>query len=586
MAEIKPTYVSFHSEKVESQEGMVFFPHGYLMRITLFCLAILVTLSVLAPSVIGENGDECDQITTWSDSDANLGGSYTTPVRFGFKNNPDKYIDYFYGADHDHTGFLASYSIPGWGDIELEIRFASFENHAVALSEFDDWADEHCIERNNYFGITKREGASCYKESWQHDPKTGEIIGCSTLWITEVYKGCVITIIDSGLAGEYIPDANGCDNVKTIHYDVLNKVKELIDEKCESTSIIIYPHEQYIDKGAVFLKYLPNTRVLLRLSKGHAIEFENYTEDIFTTEVTTDEGGEARARVIYTYESIEDMLELSPVTMSAFIETKEADHKIAEYKIDAAENWKRLLSEFKNPDKCPGARANPCTEWFRVITCDYEGLNGPANNYYEFISRFEYRPFYTYKGQSDFVCGAYQERILSWFYNKRFNENKVIASQVNGIECLPYNVANGLHKFVGIFPAGISAQHKLEPGEDQMWFLDPWRAQKPRILTVSDELVSIKTKVLAAGGFTIIFPAGGAILWVAGGAWLYVSDRYEGFWDYLTRLLTTVWGTVRFDSDYKPLIDIPSENDRFAMEQVKQVTGIKQNFDDPEYPKR
>ncbi|MBW2075866.1 MAG: hypothetical protein JRI58_14190, partial [Deltaproteobacteria bacterium] len=88
------------------------------------------------------------------------------------------------------------------------------------------------------FGKTKRENGSCYVESWQRDRDTGEIIGCNTLWITEVYRGSVVTVLDSGLAGEYIPDENGCSNVKTIHYDVLNKVKELIDRKCCGTHIL------------------------------------------------------------------------------------------------------------------------------------------------------------------------------------------------------------------------------------------------------------------------------------------------------------------------------------------------------------
>jgi len=352
----------------------------------------------------------------------------------------------------------------------------------------------------------------------------------------------------------------------------------------ELGSLLVYPHMDYIDKGEVLLMYLPNTKVMLSISKGHAIEFENYTEDIFTTEVTTDEGGEARATIIYTYESIEDMLELSPATISALIEKEETDQKIAEYKIDVSNNWNRLLSEYKNPEKCPGARANPCKEWFKVVTGDREYLNGLANNYYELISRYEHRPFYTYKGQSDFVCGAYQDRLLSWFYHKRFNINRQIASQVNGIEGLPYNVANGLHKFVGIFPAGISAQNKLEPSEDCVWFLDPWPAQKPKILTVSDEVFSAKATVIAAGGFTIFSPAAGALLWAAGGAYLYYTDQYEGPWDYLKRIFTTVWGTVRFDSDYKFTIDIPSESNRFDIEQVEQIAKIKQNFDDPECP--
>ena len=205
---------------------------------TMILLVLMSVFIIAHPAFPDSDEDDCGHITTWSESDTNLGGSYTAPVRFGFKNNPDKYIDYFAGADHDHTGFLAAYSIPGWVDIDLEVRIASFESNAVALSEFDDWAYEHCNERNNYFGITKREGTSCYVESWQRDPKTGEIIGCSTLWITEVYRGCVITIIDSGLAGEYISDANGCDNVKTIHYDVLNKVKDLIDRKCGGTHVL------------------------------------------------------------------------------------------------------------------------------------------------------------------------------------------------------------------------------------------------------------------------------------------------------------------------------------------------------------
>ena len=199
----------------------------------------------------------------------------------------------------------------------------------------------------------------------------------------------------------------------------------------------------YIDKGEVLLKYLPNTKVLLSISKRRAIEFENYTGDIFTTEITTDDAGEARSTIIYSYESIEDLLILSPVTVTAFVKLKGVDQKIAEYVINAKNNWQNLLREFMDPKKCPGARANPCTDWFKHVTGDNESLNGPANNLYEFISRDYEMPFYTYKGQSDFVCGLYQERILAWFYNIRFNANKLTASKVNGIECLPYNIVEG-----------------------------------------------------------------------------------------------------------------------------------------------
>ncbi|MBW2075864.1 MAG: hypothetical protein JRI58_14180, partial [Deltaproteobacteria bacterium] len=154
----------------------------HFMIITL--LALLSLCIILPPAIADSSEDDCGYITTWSEDDANLGGSYTTPTRFVCDNEPDRHVMYFGDADHDHTGLLAAYDIPGWGEIDLEVRIASFESHAVALTEFDNWADEHCLERDNYFGKTKRENGSCYVESWQRDRDTGEIIGCNTLWIT------------------------------------------------------------------------------------------------------------------------------------------------------------------------------------------------------------------------------------------------------------------------------------------------------------------------------------------------------------------------------------------------------------------
>ena len=143
-----------------------------------------------------------------------------------------------------------------------------------------------------------------------------------------------------------------------------------------------------------------------------------------------------------------------------------------------------------------------------------------------------------------------------------------------------------IHKFVGILPAGISAQNKLEPREECALFLDPWRAQKPRILTLSEEEGSIVTALGVSGGFlkfAISSPYGACILWGVGTACLYYRG-VEGLDDYIKKLFSAVMGYVRFDYDHRDIIDIPSENNQFAMPHVMELLRVKQNIDDPQCP--
>jgi hypothetical protein len=548
------------------------------------------------PAFPDSDEDDCGYITTWSESDTNLGGSYTTPVRFGFDNNPGKYATYFASANHDHTGFLAAYSISGWGDIDLEVRIASFESDAVALSEFNDWADQHCIARDNYFGITKKEGASCYVESWQRDPKTGEIIGCNTLWITEVYRGCVITVIDSGLAGLYIPDANGCDNVKLIHYDVLNKAKELIDEKCESASIIIYPHEEYIDKGEILLKYVPDTEVYLNISEGARLEFDDPGSDGYSATVITDGKGEARIRVKYTFLKLEDMQDHPEIRVDAYIRDQQDEIKrIATYEYNVSENFDQLLEEFEDPELCPGARSNPCDLWFQKVVRNVGALKGDATWLFAMISKVHHFPFYTYKGQSDFLSGPYQARLMSWFYNKRFHKNKKIAARVNGIECLPYDYASFFpHNTVGIFPAGIRQADKHVPAGLTTWFLDPFWEQKPQVLSPSDEQGYISWKkvpgtianIIEVGKTTIITFSLKAFVVVLNGIFgtdvgLDLGTNVKNLF---IRITSSAAGGLLFDSDYESLIDIVAGSDHFDASEVTEIMKTNQIIPDPECP--
>jgi len=386
-------------------------------------------------------------------------------------------------------------------------------------------------------------------------------------------KGCVLA---ENVAALSINSNDSCDCV------------------CPVTDLMVYPSEKYIDKGEVLLKFAPNTKVFLEIPKGsNGIEFDDSNVDNLTTYVTTDSKGEGRTTVKYTFNALQDMLNSATTRIIAYYNCYGGAYgtKIAEYNYNVYDNWYKLISDYKDPKKCPGARANPCTLWFQNVTGDSgpaQLLNGIANNVFALIGDFKHIPFYTYKGQELFACGHYQARIMSWYFRKKLNKDKNIAAEVNGIECFPYTMG-GMHKFVGIFPAGISDDYKkvaavwLSHTDPTHLFLDPWILQHgPEVLTDEEMIYRMRDiPGLLAIGTSLINPAIGitAALGRVGIAVFNTVPEAKGPSDYIQAIIDVPAGTIRFDPSYHS-IDI----DKGIFVNTASITGQPQDFKDPDCP--
>ena len=376
---------------------------------------------------------------------------------------------------------------------------------------------------------------------------------------------------------------------------IADSVSETIQGDQGSAKLVVYPSEQYIDKGEVFLHYWPNVKVFLEIPKGSSgIEFLHSAINSTQTWITTDATGEGKATVKYTFQSIEDMRNSATPRILAYFNDQGGYYGtlIAECIINVAFNWEKLIADYKNAQRCPGARGNPCTVWFQEVTSDWgptQLLNGVANNLFAEIGRIKPIPSYTYPGQELFTCGEYQDRIMSWFFQKRNHANKTIAAQVNGIECFPYTMG-GVHKFVGIFPAGISNEYKKVAAcgwarENPMHlFLDPWFLQHgPEVLTDSEMILRMRDiPVLLGIGVGLISPTIGigVALGRVGLSVCQTSPHANGAYDYLQAIADIPAGTIRFDLDYRNTIDI----DKGIFINVQLITNQPHDFQDPECP--
>jgi hypothetical protein len=142
---------------------------------------------------------------------------------------------------------------------------------------------------------------------------------------------------------------------------------------------------------------------------------------------------------------------------------------------------------------------------------------------------------------------------------------------------------SGVHKFVGIFPAGISKEKKEVP--ETGWqsddpthnFVDPWFKQHgPEILFGGTLMMRLRDipLLLGTGAATvgIIGKFGGAL--IAGARGIFsVSQKYpdlEGFNDYWNAIWDIPRATIRFDSAYRNSIGLDNgviNNPEFIMNQ-------------------
>ncbi len=382
-----------------------------------------------------------------------------------------------------------------------------------------------------------------------------------------------------------------------------NNTADICNCSCPESELFIYPDEKYIDRGVIYVKSVPNRNILLDIPEASSIiEFIEYTEDRITTVVQTNAAGEVEVPIKYvisnqTLSGKEDIFELidnlGSVHVKGYYQTKsDAGSHIYDgkswqlfndYFFNIKDNWLNVVTEYKDPQKCPGAKANPCYSSSLVT-------DGIMTN---FISSVLRQDFY-----DNFSCSKYQERLLSWFYNKRFNTDKRARSKVNGIEMLPYSSIGGVHRFVGIFPAGIKPEFKKTADNRTVLFLDPWWLQSgPETMTVKAEKF-LSTGLPAALGLTLAVEYGGAVAIKAGvkfttgvlrivaiegvtlSGFVYVSNPDMNLSEALHQVKNAATANIEFDVNIykKDLIDLDVPNPIFYKEKVSELRHIKQSF--------
>lgn len=234
--------------------------------------------------------------------------------------------------------------------------------------------------------------------------------------------------------------------------------------------------------------------------KSDVIEFFNPTVDKRTTIIETDDDGKAEVSIKYTipmgpselYSSFNDidilLDNINDLEVIGYYQTisdagpkkfnGESWQQFQSYNYSIKANMQNLINEYKDPLLCPGALPNPCFD----IPLFTDGLLNNAIALTEISGK--YAGLNVVQAYENFACAAYQERLLTWFYKKRFHIDKKIAATVNGVEMLPYSIIGGVHRFVGIFPAGLESRFQTSADSCCTKTLDPWWFQDgPMVIT-------------------------------------------------------------------------------------------------------
>lgn len=388
---------------------------------------------------------------------------------------------------------------------------------------------------------------------------------------------------------------------------------------CSEHDIFVYPDETYLDRGKIVIQSVANRKILIEIPiKSDIIEFINPTVDKRNTIVETNNEGKAEASIKYNipmglsesyadYSDIDVLLDnINDLEVIGYYQTiSDAGPKkfsgkswqlFQSYEYSIKANMQNLINEYNDPNACPGALPNPCFE----IPLFTDGLLNNALALTELTGKSA--GLNVVQAYENFACASYQERLLSWFYKKRFHNDKKIAARVNGIEMLPYSIIGGVHRFVGIFPAGLKSRFQTSADSCCTKTLDPWWFQDgPRVITPANQktfsvllaaTVVAPLTIEAAGSIAlsegialknaflrVLFTAG-ATGGIGGATW--VSSTSLTWEEAIKKIGDAASLDIVFDSESSHLIDLSAENPVYDKETVNLILNKpeKVNFPD------
>ncbi|TWT78939.1 Leucine Rich repeats (2 copies) [Planctomycetes bacterium CA13] len=371
--------------------------------------------------------------------------------------------------------------------------------------------------------------------------------------------------------------------------------------------IQILPSKTKFGYGQVRILAFPKQEIRLLIPKGcYNIEFSP-SDNPRKIELTCDEHGKATATIRYLVSNLQELNNVATTQIEGY--QKAGPHWIsfAKCQFNILHNWQRLIAEFRDESRCRAAKSNP----FIVSQMAFIGndpntaLAGPLHNMLcslqatrktlnESLQRdgveIPHVPFLTYEGMNVFTCQAYQRRLLSWFYNKRFSDSPWVASTVNGIECLPYSIVGGMHKFVGLMPAGISTNDRMVGASGTQIYLDPWWHQRPEVFSVDQMTAS----ALAYPMVTLLTLPASAPVFILTGTALHVvapavaamsNSQGEETWKEIAANIVgkssaSLTGRIDLDSDAFSIL----RKDMITFDDIETVRNQSTDFQIPSGP--
>jgi len=249
--------------------------------------------------------------------------------------------------------------------------------------------------------------------------------------------------------------------------------------------LLVYPSMR-MDESVVEVvssKTYAGDVAMLSIEEGYPGACYFHSEAYSYANLLLDEYGGAKVALAYRHQSMADLEQHPRITITAILPTSDGSPNIqlTPFEIDVKENWDSLLMAYKT---FPGAKANPCINSLNKMT-GMNLTNGPWVDIFETMrmAGLDLPP----GGTEHFVCGDYQHRIYAWLLKRRFDKVHAKAARMNGISFLPYTMLGGLHRFVGVCPAGYSPS--AQSAGTGVLFLDPWWKQMgPQTFSKAEEV--------------------------------------------------------------------------------------------------